>query len=384
MSSIEKFKQDFKKQIKDSGYSYDQIYNCDETGLNYKMLPSKTLASRQEKSSPGHKRSKERLTVMACSNAFGKHKLPLMVIGKAARPRALKDISPKALLVYYKSQESAWMDASLFANWFKEKFMPSVTKFLKRNGFPIKAILLMNNAPPHPGEELHVGNFVVKFFPPNVTRIMQPMEQSVLENIKKNYRRLYLEHVLEYTEKEEDIISAIRKITLKNVIYWVSQAWDSTIKKSWTKVIDNENYDSEDDIPLSELALKFRSRGEMSSSNFDIETEEEQNLFELLQNLKGCENMTRQDVVEWVTVDDLEEEMSIEELTNAFQETEKSDDDDDEAVDEQPLTKISHQEGFASLEKALRYIKQQSEATPADLLLLNRWRIWQREKEDAI
>ncbi|KAK9680560.1 hypothetical protein QE152_g39000 [Popillia japonica] len=69
---------------------------------------------------------------------------------------------------------------------------------------------------------------------------------------------------------------------------------------------------------------------------------------------------------------DLEEEISVEELTNAFQETEKSDDDDNDAVDEQPPTKFSHQEGFASLEKALRYIEQQSEPTPADRLLLNR------------
>ncbi|XP_030765192.1 jerky protein homolog-like [Sitophilus oryzae] len=164
VSSIEKFKQDFKKLIKDCGYTCDQIYNCDESGLNYKMLPSNTLASRQEKSVPGHKRSKERLTIMACSNASGKHKITLMVIGKSAHPRALKDISPKALPVYYKSQKSAFVDATLFTNWFKEEFVPSVTKFLKRNGLPIKAILLMGNAPSHPGEGLHVGEIVVKFF----------------------------------------------------------------------------------------------------------------------------------------------------------------------------------------------------------------------------
>lgn len=186
VSSIEKFKQDFKKQIEDSGYTCDQIYNCDESGLNYKLLPSKTLASQQEKSAPGHKRSKERLTIMACSNASGKHKIPLMVIGKSSRPRALKDISPKALPVYYKSQKSAWMDANLFTTWFKEEFVPSVTRFLKRNGLPIRAILLMDNAPSHPGEGLHVGEIIVKFFPPNVTSIMQPMDQGVLENIKKN------------------------------------------------------------------------------------------------------------------------------------------------------------------------------------------------------
>lgn len=185
VSSIEKFKQDFKKLIKHCGYTCDQIYNCDESGLNYKMLPSKTLASRQEKSAPGHKRSKERLTIMACSNASGNHKIPLMVIGKSAHPGALKDISPKALPVYYKSQKSAWMDATLFTNWFKEEFVPSVTKFLKRTSLPIKAILLMDNAPSHPGEGLHVGE-IVKFFPPNVTSIMQPMDQGVLEKIKKN------------------------------------------------------------------------------------------------------------------------------------------------------------------------------------------------------
>ncbi|GJQ74656.1 hypothetical protein Trydic_g21509 [Trypoxylus dichotomus] len=65
VSSTGKFKQDFKKHIEDSGYTWDQIYNCDESGLNDKLLPSKTLASQQEKCAPGYKRSQERLAVMA-------------------------------------------------------------------------------------------------------------------------------------------------------------------------------------------------------------------------------------------------------------------------------------------------------------------------------
>ncbi|XP_030763564.1 jerky protein homolog-like [Sitophilus oryzae] len=223
------------------------------------MLPSKTLASRQEKSAPGHKRSKERLTIMTCSNASDNHKIPLMVIGKSAHPRALKVISPKALPVYYKSQKSAWMDATLFTNWFKEEFVPSVTKFLKRTSLPIKAILLGGTMPP---------------------------------------------------------------LTLEDSTWAKFQAWDSvrgsTIQKSWSKVIDIEDYnDSEDDIPLNELALKWKSRGEMSCTNLN-ERGEEESLLELMQNLKGCKNVTRQDVDEWVTADDLEEEMNIEEIANAF------------------------------------------------------------------
>jgi hypothetical protein len=43
------------KIIEEEDFSSDQMYNCDETGLNYKMLPSKTFAARKEKSAPGYK-----------------------------------------------------------------------------------------------------------------------------------------------------------------------------------------------------------------------------------------------------------------------------------------------------------------------------------------
>ena len=57
------------------------LYNADETGLIYKNLNSKTLVSNLEKSAPGRKTSKERITLMGCINATGQHKLPLMIIG---------------------------------------------------------------------------------------------------------------------------------------------------------------------------------------------------------------------------------------------------------------------------------------------------------------
>lgn len=68
------------------GISGDQLYNCDETGLNFKMLPTKTLASEKEASAPGYKKSKERVTVLACSNVTGNHMLRLTFIGKSAKP----------------------------------------------------------------------------------------------------------------------------------------------------------------------------------------------------------------------------------------------------------------------------------------------------------
>jgi hypothetical protein len=50
-----KFKAKFHCLNSYEGLSDEKIYNCNETGLNYKMLTSKTLASKAEGSAPGYK-----------------------------------------------------------------------------------------------------------------------------------------------------------------------------------------------------------------------------------------------------------------------------------------------------------------------------------------
>jgi hypothetical protein len=56
------------------------------TGAWYWKVPTRTLAFERQKCAPRHKSSKECLTVMYCGNAFGNHKLKLIVIGKAKKP----------------------------------------------------------------------------------------------------------------------------------------------------------------------------------------------------------------------------------------------------------------------------------------------------------
>ena len=70
-----------------SSYSHDQIFDCDETGLYYRLLPHNTLAGSYERREDGRKKSKDRVTVNACANVTGSIKLPLLLIGKAAHPR---------------------------------------------------------------------------------------------------------------------------------------------------------------------------------------------------------------------------------------------------------------------------------------------------------
>lgn len=53
----DEFIKSFPKFVKEGDYSLDQIFNCDETGLNFRLLPTKTLAQFFEKSADGRKKS---------------------------------------------------------------------------------------------------------------------------------------------------------------------------------------------------------------------------------------------------------------------------------------------------------------------------------------
>lgn len=93
----------------------ENIYNADESGIYWKVFPNTTLASREEESAPGRKNHKDRITALFCCNATGTNKIKLCIIGKSAKPRAIKNI--KNIPVIYKSQRNGWMSRELFTEW---------------------------------------------------------------------------------------------------------------------------------------------------------------------------------------------------------------------------------------------------------------------------
>ena len=170
------------RMIEEEGLHLEQVYNCDETGLYHRMLSDKTLAARSEKEGPGLKKQKERITLMACSNATGTHKLPLLFIGKSAKPRCFKHMNMSALPVKYYAQRSAWMDTEIFTHWYHNEFVPAVKRHLKEKS------LLLDNAPAHPEESVLTSSdktIKTMFLPPNTTALIQPMDQGVLEALKR-------------------------------------------------------------------------------------------------------------------------------------------------------------------------------------------------------
>ncbi|KAH9633867.1 hypothetical protein HF086_013756 [Spodoptera exigua] len=67
-------------------FSDDEIFNADETGLFYKLMPDKTLKFKGEKCSGG-KLSKDRITVMVAANMSGTEKKKLLIIGKSQKTK---------------------------------------------------------------------------------------------------------------------------------------------------------------------------------------------------------------------------------------------------------------------------------------------------------
>ncbi|KAH8038698.1 hypothetical protein HPB51_002842 [Rhipicephalus microplus] len=97
-----------------STYTDRDIYNADEAGLFYNLLPNRTLALKAGACS-SRKVSKERITVLFCANLDGSDKCRLFVIGKSARPHCFK--KRECLPVTYKANKNAWMTQDLLTSW---------------------------------------------------------------------------------------------------------------------------------------------------------------------------------------------------------------------------------------------------------------------------
>ncbi|XP_065834220.1 jerky protein homolog-like [Oscarella lobularis] len=353
------FASSFQKFIEDEGLSLHQVFNCDESALYFRLLPQKTLAGAFEKSASGWKKSKERVTILACSNASGSMKLPILVIGKTEKPRCFRGINTDSLPTLYCGKRNAWMTREIFGNWFNRCFVPSVKEALEQMGIEQKAVLIVDNCSAHPGvEELTSadGKIVTKFLPPNVTAILQPMDQGVLVQVKKKYQRKIFRNLLLQDEQEEGFL--VRKflstINVKTVIELIAQAWDEvtpeTLRKSWRKILfvpreDGPGDDTvhHDDLAADELVAL------LTGNSFNLGLPDIQEWLDSCVNEPGHEILTDEEICEKVKAtvnpaDDSEAEPDSEEETDL------------------PCS-VSHSRAMSMFDECLTWLQQQPEAT---------------------
>ena len=93
------------------GYSKDNIWNMDETGLFFHALPDRSFAQKS-RSCKGGKKSEYRVAIALFVSASG-HKEKPVFICKSENLRCLRGIDKSCLPVSYYSQSKAWMPGEI-------------------------------------------------------------------------------------------------------------------------------------------------------------------------------------------------------------------------------------------------------------------------------
>jgi len=204
-------------------------YNCDESGLLWKVVPDKGQAT---ESIPGTKVEKARITAHFCCNADGSHKLPLWFIGKHRKPRCFgaANINLNSLGCYWRYNNKAWMRTDIMIEWLYW-FDQQVTGR--------KVLLLMDNFSAHVAavEALQMRplqNTVICWLPPNATSKVQPLDQGIIRTWKAYYRKQWLVYMVDQFEAGKN---PLKTTNVLKAIRWSIQAWqtvsETTITNCW-------------------------------------------------------------------------------------------------------------------------------------------------------
>ena len=116
------------------------------------------------------------------------------------------------------------MDCGLFHEWFFNKCIPYVRTKLKSLGLECKCVLVLDNCSAHPEASELVsddGKIIAKFLPPNVTSLIQPMDQGVIEALKRRYKKKLLRGVIIADDRGDSLLDYIKSVNMSTVVQLV-------------------------------------------------------------------------------------------------------------------------------------------------------------------
>ncbi|GFW63024.1 jerky protein homolog-like [Trichonephila clavipes] len=131
---------------------------------------------------------------------------------------------------------------SFFLNGALKTLLPTSRNFMNvRKGK--QALLILDNAPCHPLVKILNAiddDFRVMYLPPNITVLVQPMDQGVIEKLKRIYRKQFLRRLLLAENGEKGIAAFAKKLNMKDACYMLAKAGDllerQSLKNAWNKL----------------------------------------------------------------------------------------------------------------------------------------------------
>uniref|UniRef100_A0A8C9CI81 Tigger transposable element derived 6 n=1 Tax=Phocoena sinus TaxID=42100 RepID=A0A8C9CI81_PHOSS len=205
-------------------YSPDDIFNADETGMFFQVLPQHTLAAKGDHCRGG-KKARQWLTALFCCSASGTEKIRPLIVGRSANPRCLKNVH--SLPCDYRANQQAWMTQDLKNEWLMQ--VDARMKQAER-----RILLLIDNCSAHNMlprlERIQVG-----YLPSKCTAVLQPLNLGIIHTTKVLYRSHLLKQILLKLNSSEDQ----EKVDIKQAIDMTAVAWwsvkQSTVVKCWQK-----------------------------------------------------------------------------------------------------------------------------------------------------
>ena len=206
------------------------------------------------------------------------------------------------------------------------------------------------------------------YLPLNTTALIQPMDQGVLEAMKRRYRKAVLRTLLLEDQDGRSIVEFV-KINIKDVIYTTATACEDvpalTIAKSWHILLGSDGKDGARDT-------------EMSQPMSTVESQDQQTCETLIRDLD--KNLTDEDIRSWLDSDSndpgyqlLSDDDIISNITSPTQDEDDSEEEGDTDTKGIPTC-------GAVADMLDKWYKQQKESSATSLLLsessppfLNSW-----------
>ncbi|KAG7178103.1 Tigger transposable element-derived protein 1-like 95, partial [Homarus americanus] len=142
ISGADSFPAIAKQIVEDGGYSYEQIYNCDETGFYWKTSPTTMYMHKTEKQAKGTK------------------------LARYQKPHAYRNQDMNKLNVYWEKTAKGYMEKNLSKKWFEKYFIPDARAHCRHKNLDFKVLLFMDFHP----------NVQACFLPANTTSKIQPLD----------------------------------------------------------------------------------------------------------------------------------------------------------------------------------------------------------------
>jgi len=260
-----------------------------------------------------------------CANARDDFKVKPLLVYHSENPRAFKKckVQKSQLSVLWRSNSKAWITRILFVEWINEVFGPAVKKYLLEKNLPLTVLLVMDNAHAHPpgleDDLLEEFEFIkVKFLPPNITPLLQPMDRQVISNFKKLYTKALFQRCFEVTEGTNLTLREFWKnhFNIVNCLKIIDKAWDGetkrTLNSAWRKLWSDcvEGFAHEQELPVvDEIVSLGKIMGlEVNEDNIQVLVEEhvqELNTDELM----DLHREQQQEVMEEISSEEEEKKM---------------------------------------------------------------------------